>query len=51
MINRRTIEVLDSRKCTGCASCYNACPIKAIEMNYDENGFLYPNVEIGRAHV
>lgn len=45
MINRRTIEVLDSRKCTGCASCYNACPIKAIEMNYDENGFLYPNVD------
>jgi len=29
-------------RCTGCAACYNICPANAIEMKYDEEGFLFP---------
>lgn len=30
--------------CTGCASCKNICPKQCINMEYDEEGFLYPNI-------
>lgn len=36
------IQVVDPKKCTGCAGCYNACPVNAIEMRADREGFLYP---------
>lgn len=29
-------------KCCGCHACYNICPVQAIEMQADEEGFLYP---------
>lgn len=29
--------------CCGCHACYNVCPVNAIDMNYDPEGFLYPN--------
>lgn len=38
---------LDKKDCFGCTSCYNTCPTKAITMERDEEGFLYP--EIGQA--
>lgn len=28
--------------CSGCHACFNACPVKAIEMREDEEGFWYP---------
>lgn len=28
--------------CNGCHACYNACPVHAISMQRDEEGFLYP---------
>lgn len=28
--------------CTGCTACYHACHQKAITMEYDEEGFLFP---------
>ena len=31
-------------ECYGCGSCENKCPVNAIEMVYDEDGFLYPNI-------
>lgn len=31
--------------CTGCTSCYSICPVNAIEMKADNEGFMYPNVD------
>ena len=31
-------------KCTGCSACANRCPQKCIQMQYDDNGFLYPSI-------
>ena len=39
-----TIKILSKEQCTGCGSCYNKCPVNAIIMNYDEEGFLYPEI-------
>ena len=33
---------LSEKLCTGCAACYNACPVSAISMQPDTKGFLYP---------
>ncbi|MGN0292888.1 MAG: polysaccharide pyruvyl transferase family protein [Lachnospiraceae bacterium] len=41
----KTITVLPKSECCGCGSCYNICPQKAISMNYDREGFLYPEIE------
>lgn len=32
-------------KCTGCSACYNICPVGAITMEADEEGFLYPQID------
>ena len=32
--------------CTGCTACSNICPKKAISMNPDDKGFLYPEVDM-----
>lgn len=31
--------------CTGCGACVNVCPVNAIVMDYDEEGFYYPVVD------
>ena len=31
--------------CCGCSACYAACPVGAIEMKADEEGFLYPVID------
>jgi ferredoxin len=31
--------------CSGCALCYAICPVKAISMEEDQEGFVYPNVD------
>ncbi len=41
---RTAIEIIDKKNCTGCFGCYNICPINAIEMKYDEEGFYKPNI-------
>lgn len=33
---------LDKDSCCGCSACYAACPVSAITMTADEEGFLYP---------
>ena len=40
------IEITKKENCTGCHACYNACPQKCISMEFDDEGFLYPNVDV-----
>lgn len=43
MEKKELIGVLRHKEdCSGCHACFNACPVKAIEMLPDEEGFLYP---------
>ena len=35
---------LNFEKCTACGACVQRCPKNCIELQKDENGFLYPNV-------
>lgn len=32
------------KNCTGCGACANVCPVGAIEMRENSDGFLYPNI-------
>ena len=36
------INITDKKDCCGCTACLNACPVQAIRMNTDEEGFSYP---------
>lgn len=40
------IKADDKTKCSGCMACYNICPQKCISMVEDEEGFLYPKVDM-----
>ena len=40
------IIIKDKKDCVGCAACYNRCPKKCITMEADEEGFLYPKVDL-----
>lgn len=42
--------MIDGRdeKCCGCSACANICPKKAIEMQYNEKGFLEPRIDMDR---
>ena len=42
----KEIPVLFRKKeeCCGCTACYAACPVGAIAMTEDEEGFLYPEI-------
>ena len=42
------IVVKTKELCCGCSACANACPKKCIEMQFDEEGFLYPEVDSTR---
>ncbi len=37
--------ICDKDLCTGCGTCYNACPCNAILMVADKEGFLYPIID------
>ena len=39
------ITIKDKKDCCGCTACYNACPKKAIAMQADQEGFLYPVID------
>lgn len=39
------ITISDKKNCCGCAACYSVCPKKAITMQEDEEGFLYPEID------
>lgn len=40
------INVINKENCTGCHACSNICPKNCIKMEYDEEGFKYPNVNV-----
>lgn len=42
------IVVKTKELCCGCSACANACPKKCIEMQFDDEGFLYPVVDSTR---
>ena len=46
----KSIPVLYDKKdeCCGCSACYAICPVEAINMAPDEEGFLYPNIDDNR---
>lgn len=38
-------DSLNKADCCGCTACVNACPVTAIRMKEDEDGFLYPIID------
>ena len=38
------IAQITSEKCVGCCACYSICPVGAIQMEYDEEGFKQPHI-------
>lgn len=39
---------IDNFRCIGCSACVDACPYKAIILEDDINGFLYPYLDKGK---
>lgn len=37
-----------TNNCTGCGACTNACPVNAIQMELNDEGFLYPEVDMNK---
>lgn len=42
------IKIEDKQNCTGCQACSNICPEQCISMEFDDEGFWYPVVDIDR---
>lgn len=40
------IAINDKKDCCGCWACYNVCSQHCIEMKEDEEGFLYPMIDL-----
>ena len=40
------ITIVKKEDCCGCTACYNICPKDAIKMEPDNEGFLYPTVDV-----
>lgn len=43
--DRTIFEVKDEFRCYGCRACADACPVDAISMAEDKEGFLYPEID------
>ncbi|MBQ6840346.1 MAG: polysaccharide pyruvyl transferase family protein [Oscillospiraceae bacterium] len=41
----KTIRQVTHDQCTGCGACYNKCPVDAIEMKPDKEGFFFPQID------
>lgn len=41
---KQTIASVPHELCTGCGACLNKCPKNSITMEYDSEGFLFPQV-------
>ena len=46
----KTQMLAPREQCTGCMACFNACPHRAIEFRFDEEGFERPHVREDRCH-
>lgn len=42
------IQIHKKEQCCGCRACEQSCPHKCIEMKKDEEGFLYPKINLER---
>ena len=42
------IQIKSKLDCCGCTACTNSCPKSAIAMVPDEEGFLYPKIDMRR---
>ena len=42
----KTISQVAHDRCTGCGACYNKCPVNAISMKADTEGFSFPQVDM-----
>lgn len=49
-MNKKELPVLyvEKKECCGCTSCYVSCPLDAIMMKADEEGFEYPYIDTAR---
>lgn len=43
--NTKVSLAASKEKCCGCTACKNVCPVSAITMAEDEQGFLYPKID------
>lgn len=41
----KNIPKLPTKECTGCSACASVCPVKAIAMTVDAEGFLRPQID------
>jgi len=39
------IALIENSSCCGCTTCMAVCPVNAIQMSADEQGFLYPQID------
>lgn len=39
------VNISEKEKCCGCTACYHICPVGAIKMAEDCEGFLYPEID------
>lgn len=42
------IDIKDKKDCCGCTACFNSCPKNCIKMVPDNEGFMYPHIDINQ---
>ncbi len=47
-LGNKPFEICDELKCTGCSACAQLCPVNAISMVENEEGFSYPQVDFDK---
>lgn len=40
------IQIKEKQNCCGCTACANVCPKNCIEMVMDNEGFIYPVIDL-----
>lgn len=45
MIKEIPVLYKSKSECCGCTACYSVCPVHAISMKPDDEGFLYPSID------
>lgn len=44
----KVIELASKENCTACMACKNVCPVQAIYLKSDEEGFIYPKIDYSK---